>query len=457
MMTSNDFFDRCADKFPLAVATRVLLERTLAPKVLDDFFELVAREQYVKSVLFSDLVALMSTVVHRMHRSVHAAYFKSSAASKIKLSALYDKINNIEPRVSAAFVADHAKRLIEVLDQINAPLAPLIPGFETRILDGNAIAATDHRLEVLRDTRSGPLPGKSLAILDYERDVVTQLIMCEDGHAQERSLSNEILEQVQPGQAWIADRNFCTAKILCGIVNRGGEFLIREHRNIPIMEESSMDVIASDGNGHLKEGSVSLSYENSQPIIFRRIWLTLPKASRDGDREIVVLTTIPREKASAHEIMEAYRKRWTIESMFANLTVSLCCEVRALGHPRAALFLFANAVVAANTLSGVRAALRAQHGEDIEERVSVYQMVDDLQSSFRSTDIIEDSFTDVESMPIVEFTKHFLAATQRIDIRQYRKAKTRPRKTPHTRGKSSDPPHVSTYRLLEEKKRARHS
>ena len=39
MLSFQTFFDRCAEKFPLALSTRLLLERTLAPNILDEFYE----------------------------------------------------------------------------------------------------------------------------------------------------------------------------------------------------------------------------------------------------------------------------------------------------------------------------------------------------------------------------------------------------------------------------------
>jgi len=35
-----------------------------------------------------------------------------------------------------------------------------------KILDGNCLEATEHRIHELRGTAAGPLPGKSLVVLD---------------------------------------------------------------------------------------------------------------------------------------------------------------------------------------------------------------------------------------------------------------------------------------------------
>ena len=318
-MTSIDIFERSVAKAPLATATRLLFEQSLAPEVLDDIFDRTAEEQYTRRVLFSDMVALMGTVVRRMHPSVHASFKKSHLPSKISITSFYDKLNGIEPKVSAAFVAEHAKRMKSISDQLHASLLPLVEGYTSRIVDGNALAASEHRLEVLRDIRSGPLPGKSLVILDFERDLVTEMIPCEDGHAQERSLFDKLLGQVHEGELWIADRNFCTTGLLTGIVDRKAAFLIREHRGIPLTEKNTFEIISRQDKTVLKEQSVSIT-STTGTITARRIWLTLPRPTRDGDREILILTTIPKKVAGAQRIMDIYRKRWTIETMFANLT-----------------------------------------------------------------------------------------------------------------------------------------
>ena len=63
----------------------------------------------------------------------------------------------------------------------------LLPGYRIKIIDGNAIAATEHRLKPLRDINSAPLPGQSLVVLDPSLMLAVDVFPCVDGHAQERS------------------------------------------------------------------------------------------------------------------------------------------------------------------------------------------------------------------------------------------------------------------------------
>ena len=74
---------------------------------------------------------------------------------------------------------------------------PLLKGYRTRILDGNHLGKTQHRLGVLRGTAAGALPGQTLVLLDPERMMIADVICCEDGHAQERSLWRELLPNIK--------------------------------------------------------------------------------------------------------------------------------------------------------------------------------------------------------------------------------------------------------------------
>src|SRR5213076_2636909 len=127
-------------------------------------------------------------------------------------------------------VAESAKRLAAVVDAMDAPLKPLIPGWKTRILNGNHLASTQHRLQELRTLGGGALPGQALVIFDAERGLVSQVYLCEDGHAQEREIMLEALGEVEAGEVWIADRNFATAVFMHQVHASGARFIVRRHQ-----------------------------------------------------------------------------------------------------------------------------------------------------------------------------------------------------------------------------------
>ena len=106
---------------------------------------------------------------------------------------------------------------------------PLLPGYRTKILDGNHLPGSEHRIKELRTMRAAALPGHTLVVLDPELMMVIDAFPCEDGHAQERSLLRQVEATVQPNDLWIEDRNFCTTGFLFGIARRDGFFLVRQH------------------------------------------------------------------------------------------------------------------------------------------------------------------------------------------------------------------------------------
>ena len=77
---------------------------------------------------------------------------------------------------------------------------------------------------MLRNTRAGPNPWKSLVVLDPVLGLATDIFPCEDGHAQERSLLPEVLETVEAGELWIGDRNFCTTEFIFSIESKQAFF-----------------------------------------------------------------------------------------------------------------------------------------------------------------------------------------------------------------------------------------
>jgi hypothetical protein len=202
---------------------------------------------------------------------------------------------------------------------------------------------------------------------------------CEDGHAQERSLLEDVLRAVQPEEAWIADRNFCTTDFLFGIARRGAGFAIRQHA-------ATLHVEWMGGRrpgGRVETGAVfeqqmRLGDGDGETMMVRRITVELDKPTRDGEAEIHVLTNLPAEVADAGMIAELYRRRWTVESAFNELAMSLNGEIDTLAYPKAALLAFCVALVAYNALGVVKGALRAEHGEEVVEEISTYYVADEM-------------------------------------------------------------------------------
>ena len=214
---------------PICVMARAVLERLLDAPRIDDLFARTAQQQYTRELLFSSLVQLMSEVVLGVHPTVHAAYQANKAVIGVSTTALYNKLDRVETQVSAALVRDSAALAEPVVKALRASHPRWLPGYQIKVLDGNHLSTTAHRLKELRDTWAAPLPGQALVVLDQQRMLITDVFLNEDGHAQERRLIAEVLQHVKADDLWIEDRNFCTLGLMFGMTRRGAAFVVRQH------------------------------------------------------------------------------------------------------------------------------------------------------------------------------------------------------------------------------------
>jgi hypothetical protein len=171
-------------------------------------------------------------------------------------------------------------------------------------------------------------------VYEQERDVVTQVFLTADGHAQERSLLGDVLDSVQVGDSWIADRNFRTLRFLLGLARAGATFALRQHANSPFRPLGERQACGRADSGVVYEQAMELTHEGAT-LPTRRITLVLDKPTRNGDAEVHVATNLPEGPAGAAAVAELYHKRWTIEKRFYEATQTLGCEPNTLGYPKA--------------------------------------------------------------------------------------------------------------------------
>jgi IS4 transposase len=452
-MILSAVFQRFVEQSPISVMARGAMEYALAAADLDRVFAKAADRQYTRSLLFSALADLMGTVVCRIRPSVHAAYQADPGRLGVSIRAVYDKLNRLEPGVTEAVVAHTAAKLGPVIRRLNGRRPRLLPGYQVRVLDGNHLAATDRRLDVLRGHAAGPLPGQALVVYDPDAGLVTAMVGCEDGHAQERAFLPAVLTRVRPREVWVADRNFCTTGFLFGLVQRRAAFVIRQHRQTLRGELVGRRRAAGrcDG-GRVWEQAIDLRDEVGVRLVVRRVTVQLDAPTRDGDAEVHILTNLPTSVPAAR-VADLYRKRWTIETAFAELAKSLSGEIDTLGYPRAALFGFGLALAAANVLAAVKAAVRAAH-PDAADEVSGYYLADELAGTFRGMLIAIGPkhwavFGRVDDAGLAQLLK---AIAKQMSVSRYRKHPRGPKKPPAPRRRDRGKPHVATARLLAERK-----
>jgi hypothetical protein len=450
-MVFSEVLRRFVQQTPVCVMCGVVLENVLAAKKLDELFQRSAQRQYQRELLFSTMVDLMSLVVARIERSPHSAYQRLRGQIPVSITAMYDKLRGLEPLTCRALVRHTAREAGVALRLLKGTRTPLLPGFRTLLLDGNHLGGTEHRLEVLRTTNAGALPGLSLAVLDPELGMLVDVIPCEDAHTQECQLLDPLLANVEPDDLFITDRHFCTSAWLFQLARRQAYLLTRQHAgHLRVRLLGKRRFVGDSETGAVYEQATELTDPaTNETLQVRRVSVVLKQPTRDGDLEIHLLTNLPK-RVNAPTVASVYRRRWNLETAFQELTLHLRCEVNTLGYPGAALFAFCVAAACYNLLALVTGSLRATHGETtIDEQLSHYYLAEELSGTYRGLQIAvpETEWTVFADQTPAQLRHTLTQLAAAVDLSSYRKHVRGPKK-PATHRSSAPRQHVATERLL---------
>ena len=326
----------------------------------------------------------------------------------------------------------------------------LLPGYRVKFLDGNCIEATEHRLEELRETNAGALPGKTLVVFDPQSGLAVDVFPCEDGHAQERSLLTAVAETIQARDVYVMDRNFCVLEFLFNFPKKSAFFVARQHGNTPYKQLTVLKFVGKSATGKVFEQEVEITAPTGETLQIRRVVVTLNKPTRNNDKNLVILTNLPQE-VDALKIAELYRARWGIETAFQKLESHLNSEINTLGYPKAALFSFCLALVAFNIYAVVMAVLQATHPDQvIKDVVSEYYIAQEIDVAM---DGISIAITENERAIFAQANSSELATlllniASYVDLKKYKKNPRGPKKPLIKRTQFKGHPHVSTAKLI---------
>lgn len=453
----SEVMNRFVEQSPASVMFRGTLENAVTRTLLDGMFAQTAQRQVSGELLFSSIVDLLALVATGTRKSVNDAYKARKEQFTVSVTSVYNKLKGVETEVSRQMVRQTAMRMAEVVQRLAPRRAPLLRGYRVKIVDGNHLAATEHRIEELRTIGGGPLPGLALVVLEPDRMLVSDVFPWEDGHAQERKILPQVLLTIEANDLWIADRNFCTTGFLFGIAERDAAFLIRQHKqNLRYELVGDRHKIGRCPTGMLYEQKMRVMDEQENIKEVRRITIELNTPTRDGETEIHLLTNLPAKAADARSVADLYVHRWTVEKAFHELDQALNGEIKTLGYPRAALLSFCVALLAYNVISVVKNAMAAAHGAEAKrETISGYYLAGELAAAYHGMMI---------AVPPPEWTRRFASLTPRelasilktlaakVRPDRFRKNVRGPKKPPPKRSSAKRHPHVSTARILAQRK-----
>ncbi|HEY6072931.1 MAG TPA: hypothetical protein VIV15_05925 [Anaerolineales bacterium] len=323
------------------------------------------------------------------------------------------------------------------------------------ILDGTGLEARDRRRKVVREGQAGPLPGQSLGISAPTHGLVREGWLGADGQAQERSRCGEGLHTVRAGALWSAARNCCPRELRCAVDPCGAVCIIRQHAGLPVEMRHTLRAVGRIETGHVAEQRVQGRDAPGGPHLLRRIRVKLDPPTRDGARGLSILTTLPLHSASATRVARVYRKRWTLEPAFQHLAAYFQAAINTWGYPKAALCGFGLALVGANRLAVVMAAWRSVHGAQIiDQELSLYEVANEIAPTYhgRMIAIPEEEWRVCSRRRPAEMGATLREWAQKVCLKAYRKSPRGPKKPRPTREGPPKASHVSTAKLLRERK-----
>lgn len=454
----DDVINRFCQEAPAAMLFRGLLARTFADAKIDSIFRHHKHNQVERELLFSSLLDLLTPVVSGAKPSLFASWQQRRVPITVSFQAVYDKLRGVEPTVCAALVQEPAEELNRLLTGLGAHQPDPIAGYHTFVIDGKRLDGTEHRLKETRTMKSAPLPGSVMAMLDTRAQLFVRIACDTDAYVCERKLVLPLLDHLQKGALYLADRNFCDGILIERFLKAESYFVVRQHGRSPswrhLADKPPRKKVGKDENGAtVYEQEIEVRLEDGRWQQVRRISVHLQQPTRDGDTWLHVLTNLPAE-TTAVAVANAYRQRWTIETCLSYVATALKGEINTLAYPKAALLCFALALVLFNMVSTLKSLLERFAQEKGHTELSYFYLALEIASAQRGIAIaIDESYwNELAKMPQEEFLSWLRSVASQAQRRHYQKHPRGLKKPPPKRTSGKGKAHVSSQRLLNERK-----
>jgi hypothetical protein len=470
--------DRFAKAAPVAVMVRGALDQTLSDEKLDSVFENHASRQYVRKLAFAACFWLMVDVVTKAKPSIHAGYEDAKENFDVTIQSVYNKLNRLELRVLENLVSKTADDMIACAKAMKVQPPMLVPGYVCRLLDGNVLAGTQHRIKELRRTNAAALPGRSVCFYNYQYRMIDDVVLDKNGHAQDKSQIDSLLERVNPGDCIIADAGFCTQKMMLGISQQEACFILRKPNNTAVEIVGKRKRIGKSETGILFEQEGILhctnkrSIKNKRSITLRVITLERFEPTDSGKAEIVFLTNLPK-KVTAICVAQAYRRRWRIENTFQDLKQVVESEISTLGYPSAALFGFVVGCVIQNVIALTEHALQkasqkqpARRSNSTsstktssackEKRLSRYKIALEIKTVTPGMEIAITSANwakEIGTMTPQELAQWMLSIAKHAKLADYETYRWSPKQEQPKRASGNRGNHLATSEILDKRRK----
>jgi len=451
----KSIFERFSKKAPVALLFRSLFARVFSPQKLNRIFSENRFWQVESSLLFSTVVEIVGSVVVRAKPSVHASFISHEEEVGVSKQAFYDKLAGIEVPVCEAMISECTAELVALLSAAQIKKPDLIEGYHCFVIDGKRLDGTEHRLDVARFTKSAPLPGSIVGILDTRVELFVHAIFDPDAYANERKMLAPYMTKFEKGALYFADSNFCDGPLIAAFLESNTFFVVRHHGRSPSWRKivgCPKRLVGTDpAKQKVYEQEIEVQLPDKSWIRLRRITVVLATPTRDGDTELHLLTNLPT-RVSAPCISEGYRGRWTIEVCLGKIASALNAEINTLSYPRACLFCFCLGLLAFNMISTLKQLLTRYNKTKQIPKLSDYYIALEIGESQLAFDICFDhaDWQKLQRMTSADFLQWVSDIAKNAKLTKYRTHTRAPKKPPPKRSSGKKRAHFSTHRALEE-------
>lgn len=447
---------------PVAEASWLLWHNVLPEEVLQTIYDTYRGASYQRCFSFSQLVQLVNDALTRHQGHAHRTLAQHADSQHCLASepAFYGKLRRLPIALSEGFLADGALRLRSWLpDQPHRPLPASLHALRVLLFDGKTFKHAAKRLKPLRQRAGRALGGKALVALEPATGLIVGMAACPDAHTNEAKLVPHLLPQLRqrlPGpRLWVADQGFGDLAQVRRCTEEGDHCVLRLHpksRFTPDPLQPARTGVDAAGRTWTEE-SGELHSQREGAKTMRRLTLVRP-----GKKDLVLITDLLDSQAyPANDLLELYRVRWGIETVF--LTVSEVFHLKHLigSHPQAIIFQASLCMMYYNLLQVLRG-LAAQARQRPTPEVSTHHLFTDLQHELIALHRLATPDDVVAGLreraaTVTDLRTYLVERLGRAWTPLWAKARAKKRHLPKPKHRRGDAGHFSSHRVLEEYKR----
>lgn len=468
----TEFFRETLRRLPLADAVLHLLGYALNESFLAACFQKHRGHCYEDLLSFPKLVEILTDALLVHHGSARQALIEAAKKDTLPVckEAFYGKLRRLPLDLSVAFMTEASRRLNDLLPIQANPLPVSLQGHQVRIIDGKKTKRIAKRLKLTR-TQAGQLFGaKLLACYDPATRLIQTVAAHPDGEKNDAPLVPDLLANLRAHPTAkpivnVADAQFCDL-VQISLYRRAGEhFLLRYHPKVgfhPDPTKPARTFVDAKGRTLIEEYGWLGSPSDKRRCFVRRItW------KRTDHKDLTVVTdltnrspgqdAVAAELIAAADLIDLYLTRWTIETVFQDVTTIFGLRKLIGSTPEATAFQAAFCMVVYNAIMVVKSYVAALQPKPMS--------VDDVSNKMLFTSIHKQLTAIAELVPALSLAELITPPPTAEVAREYllqrltgqweagwKKARNKNRRTygPKPKGNGA---HTSVYRVIQEHKK----